>query len=85
MLPSNFGSGLFSWRYLEVKHTKNKFSHCSLWRPSMNFSSTEKYNTIAVTKTYVEIAWCLRNKVLKFKTKLVSDNDLSASIPLPCY
>jgi hypothetical protein len=21
MLPSNFGSGLFSWRYLEVKHT----------------------------------------------------------------
>ena len=39
----------------------------------------------AVNKTYVEIAWCLRNKVVKFKTKLVSDNDLSASIPLPCY
>ena len=51
----------------------------------MNFSSTEKYNINAVNKTYVEIAWFLRNKVVEFKTKLVSDNDLSASIPLPCY
>ena len=59
MLPSNFGSGLFSWRYLEVKHTKNTLQ----LEIRFQFLFELKVNSVSIS---IE-SWCTKLEISNCK------------------